>query len=53
MSNSSHDSMSTGRLVALFCTNRLNQGTFSDREDFSDMNRFLGATNLPLDSHAC
>ena len=36
MSSSSQDPISTGKLVALFSSkNRLNQETFSDREDFS------------------
>ena len=36
MSSSSHDPIGTGKLVALFSShNRLNQETFSDREEFS------------------
>ena len=52
MSSSSLDPISAGRLVALFSSqNRLNQETFSDREDFpEDNNRFLGAKNLSLHS---
>ena len=52
MSSSSQDPTSVGKLVAVFSSqNRLNQDTFSGRDDFPlDINRFLGVMNLSSDS---
>ena len=52
-SSSSQDPISTGKLVALFSSqNRLNQESFSDREDFPLRHQqfFFGATILSSDS---
>ena len=46
MSSSSQDPISTGKLVALFSShNRLNQETFSDREEFSLRHQHVFGSN--------
>ena len=49
MSSSSQDPISTGKFVALFSsTNRLNQDTFSDREDFPSRHQLVFGSNDPF-----
>ena len=49
MSSSSQDSINTGKLVALFSSqNRLNQETFSDREDLPLRHQQVFGSNEPF-----
>ena len=49
MSSSSQDQISTGKPVALFASHdRMNQETFSDREDFSSRHQQVLGSNEPF-----